>query len=78
MAHTAGITSRSFTKFQAQPATAEDSEESSLGVNRAGQGYTLPQADITVADCGQQAVINTDPVGTAGPQNPLSKPSNRK
>ena len=49
MAQTTGITTQSFTKFQtqSQPATAEDSEESSLGVNRGGQGYVLPQADIT-------------------------------
>lgn len=63
MAQTTGITTQSFTKFQtqSQPATAEDSEESSLGVNRGGQGYVLPQADITVADCGGQAVIRSNP-----------------
>lgn len=72
---TTGITSASFAKFQSQPASPEDEVDRGLGVNRDGQGYTLPDAEITVADCGQQAVYHSNPDMT---QNPLSKPSNRK
>lgn len=72
---TSGITSRSFSKFQSQPASPEDEVDRGLGVNRDGQGYTLPDAGITVADCGQQAAYRTNPDMT---QNPLSKPGNPK